>query len=141
MQLVASTLTGVPSRALAVVIERLRSNTRRGRPWALSLDRRVVITCTSLRTNLTVRELAAVFGISRAQAHRIVCDIVARMAALALPVLADLDRRYAWVVDGTLIPTRDHRVARKMVVQCTGPRSSYGPPRDRGRWRRPRSSQ
>ena len=69
-----------------------------------------MIGCTSLRTNLTVRELAALFGISCAQAHRIVADIVTRIAALAR---ADFDRRWSWIVDGTLVPTRDHATAAK----------------------------
>lgn len=111
---VASTLTGVPRAALEVVIDRLRETApRRGRPWALAFEQRVVIACTSLRTNLTVRELATVFEISRAQVHRIICDIVGRIAALALSTRADLDRRHSWIVDGTLVPTRDHRVAAK----------------------------
>lgn len=78
----------------------------------LPLERRVVIACTSLRTNLTVRELAALFQISCAQAHRIVIDIVTRIAAFARTAV-DLDRRWSWVVDGTLVPTRDHTTAAK----------------------------
>jgi hypothetical protein len=70
-----------------------------------------VIGCTSLRTNLTIRELAAVFGISRAQAHRIVVDIVTRIAAHL--AATDTDRRWSWIVNGTLVPTRDHTVAAK----------------------------
>lgn len=93
-------------------MRRLRRPAKRGRPWALPLERRVEIGCTSLRTNLTVRELAAVFAISRAQTHRIVVDIVTRLAAL-LHDRVDLDRRWSWVVDGTLVPTRDHDTAAK----------------------------
>lgn len=113
MEDVASTLTGLPPTGVAVLVRRLRSTqVRRGRPWARSLEQRVVIACTSLRTNLTIRELAAVFRISRAQAHRIVSDVVERVAALlAAPV--NSDRRFSWVVDGTLVPTRDHGVAAK----------------------------
>ena len=107
-------LTGLATAALATVVRRLRpSRRRRGRPWALPLERRVVVACTSLRTNLTVRELAAVFGISPAQVHRIVTDVVERMAAMQLAMHVPFDRRYSWVVDGTLVPTRDHRVAAK----------------------------
>jgi len=107
-------LTGLATAALATVVRRLRpSRRRRGRPWALPLERRVVVACTSLPTNLTVRELAAVFGISPAQVHRIVTDVVERMAAMQLAMHVPFDRRYSWVVDGTLVPTRDHRVAAK----------------------------
>jgi hypothetical protein len=112
MRLVASTLTGMGPEALARMVRCLRADTvRRGLPWALPLAQRVVIACTSLRTNLTVRELAAVFDISRAQAQRIVADVVERIAALACSTRAGGDRRDAWVVDGTLVPTRDHSVA------------------------------
>jgi len=65
-----------------------------------------------LRTNLTVRELGAVFGISKSQAHRIVADLTLRLAAL-LDHTVDRDRRWSWVVDGTLVPTRDHSTAAK----------------------------
>lgn len=82
---------------------------RRGRPWSRSRQHRILITCVALRTNLTVRELAAMFGLSKSSAHRIV--------AATTRVLADtsaeraINRRWSWIVDGTLIPTRDHRVA------------------------------
>lgn len=108
-----STLTGLAPSSLATLIGRLRSTVHRGRPWALPLERRLIIGCTSLRTNLTVRELAVVFAISRSQAHRIVTDIVGRIATLLAHSSADLDRRHSWVVDGTLVPTRDHAVAAK----------------------------
>lgn len=113
METFASALTGVAPAVLAAIARRLRADKMRGRPWALSLPQRIVIACTSLRTNLTVRELAAVFAISPAQAHRIVADIVQRLAALAASTPVPLDRRYSWIVDGTLVPTRDHQVAGK----------------------------
>jgi hypothetical protein len=70
------------------------------------------VTCVALRTNLTIRELAAVFAISKSQAHRIVVDLTPRLAAL-LPHTVIWNRRWSWIVDGTLIPTRDHRRAAK----------------------------
>ncbi len=78
----------------------------------MSLERRIAVGCTSLRTNLTVRELAAVYAISRSQAHRILVDITRRLADLFAPTV-DRDRRWSWVVDGTLAPTRDHAAAAK----------------------------
>lgn len=113
MRPLQSTLTGLRASPWTHVIESLRSSgRRRGRPWALSLEQRVVIACTSLRTNLTMRELAAVFSISRAQAHRIVTDIVQRIA-MRLALSPCGDRRRSWIVDGTLVPTRDHGAAGK----------------------------
>lgn len=100
---------------LTAITRHLACGTRsraRGRPWAQSLYRRVAIVCAALRTNLTLRELAAVFAISRSQTHRIVADLVPRLAAL-LPRTMTTDRRYTWIVDGTLVPTRDHSAAAK----------------------------
>lgn len=106
-------LTGLSPPQLATVVRRLgRSRRRRGHPWALDLHRRVVIACAGLRTNLTVRELAAVFSISRAQAHRIIADLTERVATL-LARFVQPDRRWSWIVDGTLVPTRDHATAAK----------------------------
>ncbi|GAU71251.1 transposase [Streptomyces sp. NBRC 110611] len=59
---------------------------RRGRPWSLPLEDRVLLAAAYWRTNLTLRQLAPLFGISKSAADRI-------------------------TVDGTLVPTRDHTVA------------------------------
>jgi len=105
-------LTSIGSTHLDAIVRALQEHApRRGRPWALPLRRRIVIAVTSLRTNLTVRELAAIFTVSRSQTHRILSDIVARLARLLVPHAGDL--RWSWIVDGTLVPTRDHAVAAK----------------------------
>jgi len=119
------------------------SERRRGdHPWALPIGRRVLVTCVALRTNLTVRELAAVFAISKSQAHRIVADLIPRLAALFDRTVI-WNRRWSWIVDGTLIPTRDHRRAGEVeelsvVVQCSDPDPSLGSPghRNHGWWTR-----
>ena len=49
---------------------------------------------------------------STSQAHRIVRDLVPRLARL-LQATSPYDRRHSWVVDGTLVPTRDHEAAAK----------------------------
>jgi hypothetical protein len=72
----------------------------------------VLVGCIGLRANLTVRELGAIFAISKSQAHRILADITRRLASL-LDRTVDRDHRWSWVVDGTLIPTRDHATAAK----------------------------
>lgn len=108
-----ASLTALAPRQLDAVIARLRVTERRhGRPWSLPLRQRVVVLCTSLRTNLTLRELGALFAISRSQVHRILGDLTPRLGAL-LTLTVDADRRWSWIVDGTLVPTRDHRVAAK----------------------------
>lgn len=82
-----------------------------GRPWSRPLRHRLLLACVALRTDLTLRELAAILQISKSSAHRILATITPRLAALAVDVKAD--RRWSWIVDGTLIPTRDHAGAAK----------------------------
>lgn len=109
----------IAARALAHLtpdhLARLRSllaeRRRPGRRWSCSLDRRITIACAALRTNLTVRELAAVFQISKSSVHRIMSRTTTRLAALTATTTRRPDRRWSWVVDGTLIPTHDHRHA------------------------------
>jgi hypothetical protein len=96
---------------LDLLMQRLGSERPRGRPWSCSLRHRVLIACAALRTNLTYRELAAVFRISKSAAHRIVATMTPRLAAIARPSQPSMDRRWSWVVDGTLVPTRDHAYA------------------------------
>jgi hypothetical protein len=103
-------LAAITRRRLAAVLGRLAGKPRRGRPCSVSLRRRVLIACAALRTNLTVRELAASFAISKSMAHRIVQTFTPRLAAL-LDKTRPRDRRESWIVDGSLIPTRDHQTA------------------------------
>jgi hypothetical protein len=100
-------LAAISRPELAFVMRRLPSERRRGRPWSRTLRHRVLIACAALRTNLTMRELAAVFQISKSMAHRIVATITPKLAALVRES-SSRDRRWSWIVDGTLIPTRDH---------------------------------
>ena len=105
-------ITGLHAAQLDRVVAALSATrTRRGRPWACSLRTRVVVVAVALRTNLTFRELAAVFSLSKSQVHRIVAELTRRIAALDLTTT--FDRRRTWIVDGTLIPTRDHHAAAK----------------------------
>jgi hypothetical protein len=85
---------------------------RRGRPCSCPPLRRLLVACSALSTNLTFRELAAVVGLSKSTVHRIVAAFTPILAELARSP-AHRDRRETWIVDGTLIPTRDHaRAAR-----------------------------
>ena len=102
-------LAALRQASLEHLRQQLACTTQRGRPWSCSLRRRVLITCVALRTNLTFRELAAVFEISKSAAHRIVSTTTRKLAALV--ARASPDHRWSWVVDGTLIPTRDHLCA------------------------------
>jgi hypothetical protein len=81
---------------------------RPGRPWALPLADRVLLVAVYWRTNLTMRRIGPLFGISHAAAHRVIDKIG------PLPALAPVRKRRTdavAIVDGTLVPTRDHRLA------------------------------
>jgi Transposase DDE domain/Helix-turn-helix of DDE superfamily endonuclease len=107
-------LTSLKEATFDLLVRALALSTRhrRGRPWAIALASRVRVACAHLRTNLTLRELATVFSISKSQVHRILVDLVPRIAAL-LDTSARCTKRTTWIVDGTLVPTRDHRCAAK----------------------------
>lgn len=61
-----------------------------------------------LANNLTMRQLAAVFGVSKSAAARVIEDLG---PALALRPRTRFPRGGVLIVDGTLVPTRDHKVA------------------------------
>jgi DNA-binding MarR family transcriptional regulator len=43
-----------------------------GRPWGLPLEGRILLVATYWRTNLTMRQIARLFGISKSAADRII---------------------------------------------------------------------
>jgi hypothetical protein len=81
---------------------------RPGRQWALDLADRVLLVATYWRTNLTMRQIGPLFGVSHSAAHRVI-DTLGPLLALA-PVRKRPVEQTA-IVDGTSIPTRDHRPA------------------------------
>lgn len=106
-------MSGLSPTVIDTVVRALACDPRpRGRPWSSSLRRRTIIACAHLRTNLTMRELAVVFGVSKSHVHRIIANLTPRLASL-LSTATSRDRRRRWIVDGTLVPTRDHRYAAK----------------------------
>jgi hypothetical protein len=105
-------LAAIDGRELAAILAILPEVPRRGRPWSRPIGVRIAIACAALRTNLTVRELAAVFALSKSAVHRIVAATVPRLAGLAHSHRIR-DHRETWIVDGTLVPTRDHGWAAK----------------------------
>ncbi len=60
------------------------------------------------RTNVTTRQPALLFGVSKSAADRII-DYLGPM--LALPPRKRFAKGTVRIVDGTLVPTRDHSVA------------------------------
>ncbi|WP_162831068.1 transposase family protein, partial [Amycolatopsis ruanii] len=81
---------------------------RPGRQWALPLADRVLLVATYWRTNLTMRQIGPLFGVSHSAAHRVI-DTVGPLLALAPVRKRRIDA--VAIVDGTLVPTRDHRLA------------------------------
>lgn len=79
-----------------------------GRPWGLPLEDRILLVAAYWRTNLTMRQLALLFGISKSAADRIINHIG---PLLALPSRSRFARGTVLIVDGTLVPMRDHAVA------------------------------
>ncbi|MFF8717063.1 transposase [Streptomyces sp. NPDC015184] len=104
--------TGVAPRQFNRVMRALRREgayvARRGRPWGIPLEDRVLLVAAYWRTNLTLRQPALLFGVSKSTAGRIVRHVG--------PLLAFRPRKRFYkdavlIVDGTLVPTRDHAVA------------------------------
>jgi hypothetical protein len=81
---------------------------RPGRQWALDLPDRVLLVAAYWRTNLTMRQIGPLFGVSHSAAHRVI-DTLGPLLALAPVRRRRVDQ--VTIVDGTLIPTRDHRLA------------------------------
>ncbi|WEO23701.1 transposase [Streptomyces caniscabiei] len=104
--------TGLSPRLFRKLVTGLRREgadaVRRGRPWSLPLEDRALLVAAYWRTNLTLRQLAPLFGVSKSAADRIINDLGPRLAL-------QQRRRYrkdtVLIVDGTLVPTRDHSVA------------------------------
>lgn len=108
---------------------------RPGRQWRLDLADRVLLVATTYwRTNLTMRQIGPLLGVSHSAAHRVI-DSIGPLLALAPVRRRRMDQ--VAIVDGTLIPTRDHRLA--APSKTTGTRQPAGshrrrhPPRDRHR--------
>ncbi|CAM5666596.1 hypothetical protein SVIRM249S_00454 [Streptomyces viridochromogenes] len=83
---------------------------RKGRPWGLPLEDRALLVAAYWRTNLTMRQLAPVFGVSKSAADRIIDHLGPR---LALQPRKRFAKNTVLIVDGTLVPTRDHAIAER----------------------------
>ncbi|MFI1398179.1 transposase family protein [Streptomyces sp. NPDC020681] len=99
-------LTGLSPAGFAALVATLRASgadrPRRGRPWSLPLERRVLLVAAYWRTNLTLRHLAGLFSISKSAADRIV-DALAPYLALETQC-ARCRRPVEGLVDGALVP-------------------------------------
>jgi hypothetical protein len=106
--------SGLSARQFAKLVRQLRAEgaepALKGRPWKLGFEDRVLLVAAYWQTNLTIRQIAALFGTSKSAADRIIDDLAPKLALRPR-------KRYApatvLIVDGTLVPTRDHRIAAK----------------------------
>lgn len=103
--------TGLSPRQFGKLVTVLRREgadaVRKGRPWSLPLEDRALLVAAYWRANLTMRQLAPLFGVSKS-ADRII-DHLGPM--LALQPRKRFAKDAVLIVDGTLVPTRDHTVA------------------------------
>ncbi|MFF7850335.1 transposase [Streptomyces sp. NPDC007910] len=96
------------AKLVKVVKERGGNGPGGGRPWCLPLPDRVLLVAVYYRTNLTMRQLAPLFGISPATVCRVIQWLRSLPALERAPrPVADTER--LWIVDGTLIPVRDRK--------------------------------
>ncbi len=104
--------TGLSPRQFGKLITALRCEgadpVRKGRPWSLPLEDRVLLVAAYWRTNLTPRQPAPLFGVSKSAADRIINHLG---PSLALQPRRRFRKDTVLIVDGTLVPTRDHTVA------------------------------
>ncbi|MCT9010644.1 transposase [Streptomyces rhizosphaerihabitans] len=104
--------TGLSPRQFGQLVTALRREgadpVRKDRPWSLTLEDRVLLVAAYWRTNLTLRQLAPFFGVSKSAADRIVDHLG---PLLALQPRKRFRRDAVLIGDGTLVPTRDHTVA------------------------------
>jgi len=97
-------------KLVTVVRRELLDEARCGRPWSLPLEDRILLVTAYWRTNLTMRQLAPLFGISKSAADRITDHLGPK---LALQPRKRFRKDTVLIVDGTLVPTRDHPVAER----------------------------
>ncbi|MFE9905780.1 transposase [Streptomyces achromogenes] len=95
-------------KLVTVVRREAADGARRGRPWSLSLEDRVLLVVAYWRTNLTLRQLAPLFGVSKSAADRIIEHLGPK---LALQPRKRFSKDTVLIVDGTLVPTRDRSIA------------------------------
>ncbi|WP_432198141.1 transposase [Streptomyces sp. bgisy027] len=104
--------TGLSPRQFSKLITASRREgadpVRKGRPWSLPLEDRVLLVAAYWQTNLTLRQLAPLFGVSKSAADRVIDHLG---PALALQTRRRFRKNAVLIVDGTLVPIRAHTVA------------------------------
>ncbi len=108
--------TGLSPRAFGKLVTVLRREgadaVRKGRPWSLPLEDQALLGAAYWRTNLTMRQLAPLFGVSsrRRTGSSTTSGRCSRSShARGSP------RTPCSIVDGTWVPTRDHTIAERSM--------------------------
>ncbi len=65
---------------LVGLVRRRGGDVQRGRPWRLPLENRVLLVATYWRTNLTLRQVAPLFGVSKSAADRVLDHLAPLLA-------------------------------------------------------------
>lgn len=89
---------------VVALLRRWDGGVRRGRPWRLPLADRVLLVAVYWRTDLTLRQVAPLFGVSKSAADRVL-DHLAPLLAIAPARRPRKDT--VMIVGGTLVPARD----------------------------------
>ncbi|MGA4980435.1 helix-turn-helix domain-containing protein, partial [Streptomyces cinereoruber] len=127
---------GLSARQFGKLITALRREgadpVRKGRSWSLPLEDRVLLVATYWRTKLTLRQLAPLFGVSKSAADLIIDHLG---LLLALQQRRRFRKDTVLIVDGTLVPTRDHSVAEQSKTShVVGGQLSVWPSHLRPQW-------
>ncbi|WP_221349157.1 transposase [Streptomyces beigongshangae] len=104
--------TGLSPRCFGKLVTAVRRETatelQPGRPWGLPLEDRILLVTVYWRTDLKMRQIAPLFGISKSAADRVIDHLG---PLLALQPRKRFRKDTVLIVDGTLVPTRDHTVS------------------------------
>ncbi|WP_373296399.1 MULTISPECIES: adenosylhomocysteinase [Streptomyces] len=107
-------LSGLSAQQFAELVTALRREgadpVREVRPWSLPLEDRVLLVAAYWRTDLTLRQLVLLFGVSGSAAGQSIDHLG---PSFALHPRKRFRQGTVPIVDGTRVPTRDHEVAEK----------------------------
>jgi DDE superfamily endonuclease len=96
------------AKLVDLVADRGGEQTGTGRRWGLTLADRVLLVAVHYRTNLTYRQIALLFGISKSAVDRVV-NHLAPLLTLA-PATTPYRPETVLIVDGMLVPTYDRDI-------------------------------
>ena len=104
------TLTGTDPTSIDRIAAVTDPGHTRGRPPRFTHRDRALLALVALRTNLTERALAAIFGISQSTAHQAIRDLLAATSDLFVP--GQFGNSDNLILNGTLIPVHDQAITK-----------------------------